>query len=62
MDWILQFPSSCLHHLDVFHLDHKPILLCTYSEINRFYKKGRTFRFKAMWLKDDTCEEVVQKS
>ena len=40
IDWILRFPSSRIHHLDAFHLDHKPILLSPDSEINRFYKKG----------------------
>ena len=38
--WIVRFPSSHIHHLEAFHLDHKPILLCTDSEFQRFYKKG----------------------
>ena len=61
VDWILQFPSSSIHHLDAFHSNHKPILLCSDSEINHFYRKGRSFCFKAMWLKDDTCDKVVRK-
>lgn len=39
VDWILQFPSSSIHHLDAFHSNHKPILLCSDSEINHFTKK-----------------------
>ena len=62
VDWILQFPSSCIHHLDAFHSDHKPLLLCSDSEFNRFYKKGRPFRFEAMWLKEISCETVIQES
>ena len=62
VDWILSFPSSRIHHLDAFHMDHKPILLCLDPEINHFYRKGRPFRFEAIWLKDESCEEVVRKS
>ena len=60
IDWILQFPTSCIHHLDAFHSDHKPLLLCSDSELKSFYHKGRPFRFEAMWLKDSSCEGVVK--
>ena len=56
----MKFPSSRIHHLDAFHYDHKPILLSPDIEANRFYKKGRPFRFEAMWLKDRSCEEVIR--
>lgn len=62
MDWILRFSTSRIHHLEAFHSDHKPIILISDSEQKRFYKKGRPFRFEAMWLKDKTCEEVVVNS
>lgn len=39
VDWILQFPSSSIHHLDAFHSNRKPILLCSDSERNRFLQK-----------------------
>ena len=32
------------------------------SELKRFYRKGRRFRFEAMWLKDISCEGVVKDS
>lgn len=60
IDWILRFPTSRIHHLDAFHSDHKLILLCSDSELKRFYRKGRPFRFKAMWLKDNSYEGVVK--
>ncbi|KAK7827248.1 hypothetical protein CFP56_031278 [Quercus suber] len=59
IDWILRFPTSRIHHLDVFHSDHKPMLLCLYLELKRFYCKGRPFYFEARWLKDNTCEGVI---
>ncbi|XP_075665954.1 uncharacterized protein LOC142635731 [Castanea sativa] len=62
IDWILRFPTSRSHHLDAFHSDHKPILLISDSETKRFYRKGRPFRFEAMWLKDKTCEGVIKES
>ena len=40
VDWILRFLTSRIHHLDSFHLDHKPILLISKSESKRFYCKG----------------------
>ncbi|XP_075636573.1 uncharacterized protein LOC142608777 [Castanea sativa] len=62
VEWILHFPTSQIHHLDAFHSDHKPILLCSDSEFKHFYKKGRPFRFEAMWIKDKTCEAVIQEA
>ena len=62
IDWILRFPTSRIHHLDAFHSDHKPIILISDSEDKRFYRKGRPFRFEAMWLKDKTCEGVIKES
>ena len=60
IDWILRFPTSRIDHLDAFHSDHKLILLCSDSELKRFYRKGRLFHFKAMWLKDNSYEGVVK--
>lgn len=62
VDWILRFPTSRIHHLDSFHSDHKPILLISEFESKRFYRKGRPFRFEAMWLKDKTCKGVINDS
>lgn len=62
IDWILRFPATRIHHLEAFHSDHKPLLLVSDSELKRFYRKGRPFRFESMWLKDSTCEAVVQDS
>ena len=62
IELILCFPATRIHHLEAFHSDHKLLLLCSDYEFKRFYKKGRPFRFEAMWLKDSTCEEVIKKS
>ena len=62
IEWILRFPTSRIHHLDAFHFDHKPLLLCSYSEFKQFYRKGKPVRFEAMWLKDLSCESVIKDS
>ncbi|KAL0013129.1 hypothetical protein SO802_000198 [Lithocarpus litseifolius] len=62
VNWMLRFSSTRVHHLDAFHSDHKPLLLCTDSEFKRFYRKGRPFRFEAMWIKEESCERVVRES
>jgi len=60
IEWILRFPTTQIHHLEAFHSYHKPLLLCSDYEFKQFYRKGRPFRFEAMWLKDSTCEEVIK--
>ena len=62
VDWFLQFPTSSVHHLECFHSNHRPILLISNAEQKRFYRKGRPFRFEAMWLEDRSCEDVVKQS
>ena len=62
IEWILHFPATWIHHLEAFHSDHKPLVLCSDSEFKLSYRKGRPFRFEAMWLKDSTCEEVIKNS
>lgn len=62
IEWILKFPTSRIHHLDAFHSNHKPLFLCSDSELKRFYRKGHPFRFEAMWLKDNSCDGVVKNA
>ena len=62
VEWILRFPTSHIHHLECFHSNHRLLLLISDVEQKRFYKKGRHFRFEAMWLKDKSCEDVVKQS
>lgn len=61
-DWMLKFPTARLHHLSGFSFDHKPIWLCSDDVHTRFYRTQRPFRFEAMWVKDERCEEVVHSA
>ena len=62
VDWLLKFPTTCVHNLKAFHSDHRSLLLASDFESRRFYRKGRPFRFEAMWLKDKSCETVIKSS
>ena len=62
IEWILRFPTTRIHHLNAFHSDLKLLLLATDSELKHFYRKGQPFCFESMWLKESSCEEVVQNS
>ncbi|XP_030948923.1 uncharacterized protein LOC115972818 [Quercus lobata] len=59
VDWILKFPSICLHHLQGLSSDHKPLWLASDDVNARFYQSQKPFRSEAMWLKDDRCEDMV---
>ena len=59
VDWILKFPSCRLHHLQGLSFDHKPLWLASDDVNTHFYQAQKRFRFEAMWLKDDRCENLV---
>ncbi|XP_075663408.1 uncharacterized protein LOC142632996 [Castanea sativa] len=58
-EWQLLFPKAGVAHLCATNSDHSPILL----DINFENEKiARPFRFEAMWTKDETSREVVDKA
>ncbi|KAL4654499.1 hypothetical protein ACB092_01G383700 [Castanea dentata] len=61
-DWFQKYPTARLHHLPGFSSDHKPIWLCTDNVSSRFYRQLRPFRFEAMWVTDERCEQVVHST
>ena len=58
-EWQLLFPKVGVTHLCATNLDHSPILLDTNFEDEKI---TRPFRFEAMWTKDETSREVVDKA
>ncbi|XP_075665270.1 uncharacterized protein LOC142634918 [Castanea sativa] len=61
-DWFQKYPTARLHHLPGFSSDHKPIGLCTDDVSSQFYRQLRPFRFEAMWVTDERCEQVVHSA
>ena len=59
IEWQSVFPYVRVRHLTAPNSDHNPILLDTHVEV----KKGsKLFRFKAMWVKDESSSKVVEKA
>ena len=60
-EWINIFPEAKIFHLTSSISNHSSLALRMVQK--RRKKKGRkTFRFESMWLRDQRCEEVVQKA
>ena len=53
------FPKAGIRHLVASNSDHKPILLDTHLENNR---GRRPFRFEAMWARDESSIDVMEKA
>uniref|UniRef100_A0A2N9HFT5 Reverse transcriptase domain-containing protein n=1 Tax=Fagus sylvatica TaxID=28930 RepID=A0A2N9HFT5_FAGSY len=58
-DWQRLFPRAGIKHLSAPNSDHSPIILDTHLELQ---KGVRTFRFEAMWARDESSLEVVDKA
>ncbi|KAK9989407.1 hypothetical protein SO802_029646 [Lithocarpus litseifolius] len=58
-EWLARFPTGRIKHLNSLTSDHKPILLSldVYGEHKQWNRKP--FRFKAMWVSDSRCRDVV---
>ncbi|XP_030923475.1 uncharacterized protein LOC115950411 [Quercus lobata] len=59
ISWRLAFPKASVSHLGAIKSDHAPILLDTNPDEAFAH---RPFRFKAAWIRDDSCVEVVEKA
>lgn len=57
-DWFNEFPQAKFFHRNSLTSDHSPLVLQIFSKKQR-KKQGKLFHFEAMWLKENTCEEVV---
>ena len=61
LEWLNIFPEAKVFHLTFSVLDHLPLALRMVPN-HRRKKARKTSRFEAMWLRDQSCEEVVQKA
>ncbi|CAM8980230.1 unnamed protein product [Rhodiola kirilowii] len=56
--WIDNYPNSVIHHLTSHRSDHCPVLLCMDGVS---LAKRKPFRFEAMWMRDSSFENTVNK-
>ena len=54
-----KIPKVRLHHLSRSSFDDKPLWLVSDDAHAHFYQAHNPFRFEAMWLKYDRCEELI---
>ncbi|KAL7132113.1 hypothetical protein ABFS83_12G049400 [Erythranthe nasuta] len=60
--WSELYPNAQVLHLDSPGSDHKPILLQLQPRIhNNYSRKKRPFRFEAMWIRRDECEDIIKQ-
>ncbi|KAK6130344.1 hypothetical protein DH2020_035901 [Rehmannia glutinosa] len=60
--WKQQFPKARVTHCRTRASDHAPILLQIEPQDNKQLKLNRRFRFEAMWLKHEGCENIIKDS
>jgi hypothetical protein len=58
-EWQRIFPKVGVRHLGALTSDHRPILLDTYIDN---CKLNRPFQFEAMWTKDESSVEVIERA
>ena len=61
MDWLDRFPSTKIFNHTSFVSNHYPLFL-QLKERKKDKHYGKTIRFEAMWLKDSSCEEIVNST
>ena len=62
--WKEHFRGSFVTHLEKRRSDHLPLLLClrTRLETPQKKRKKRLFRFEEMWLREESCEEIIREA
>ena len=57
IDWQSLFPNARIRHLIAHNSNHNPIVLDTHLDLS---KGPKPFRFKGMWVRDESSKEVVR--
>ena len=58
-EWMDLFPDANVQHRSMSTFDH--CLLILYPKSNRLAcQRKQRFRFKSMWIRDESCKEVVE--
>lgn len=57
-EWHQMFPRSIVHHSTALSSDHCPISIDL--EPSLMVRKKKSFRFEAMWVREQGCEQVIK--
>lgn len=60
MLWRDHFPCATVNHLLQTSLDHLPVLLNIDGSIPATVRGHKQFRFEAIWVQDNTCQDVIR--
>ena len=61
-DWVVAFPLVKLYHMSNSVSDHSILVLKETSHPRNQRRQSRLFCFKAMWLEDERCKNVVEEA
>ncbi|XP_012847426.1 PREDICTED: uncharacterized protein LOC105967373 [Erythranthe guttata] len=62
-EWMELFPNYRVRHLDALYSDHIPLLIEWRSAIiAQQGGRNRGFKFEAMWLKSEECEQIIREN
>ena len=61
-EWLRLFPATRVRIIPFAPSDHHAVMVDCKGEAVQHYKKKHQFRFEAMWVKREGCEEVIQKA
>ena len=61
-NWTSLFPRVRLYNVAFYSSDHKMLILKAIPPKSRNKRGKQLFRFEAMWLKEDECDEVVKEA
>ncbi|XP_050289689.1 uncharacterized protein LOC126727821 [Quercus robur] len=62
MTWKALFPNAIVHHVSMSSSDHSMLTIRIQSSRPRQPQSRPLFCFKAMWLQDPRCADIVQKA
>ena len=61
-EWLAKFPMGRIKHLNCFTLNYRPILLSLDENVEHQKWRQKPFHFKAMWVKDPGCKEIITRA
>lgn len=60
--WMWKFPNASVHHISTPKSDHCMLSLHWNQTMRSRLRTEKLFRFKAMWLRDPQCLEVISEA